>query len=65
MLLLTKKVTNYLNSDDSLEIIKDSGEKIIVECQQHIGENSVRAIAMDSTDGLKEEWKLLRLEILF
>jgi F-type H+-transporting ATPase subunit beta len=38
---------------DSLEIVKESGEKIIVECQQHIGENSVRAIAMDSTDGLK------------
>ncbi len=38
---------------DSLEIIKESGEKVIVECQQHIGENSVRAIAMDSTDGLK------------
>ena len=38
---------------DSLEILKESGEKVIVECQQHIGENSVRAIAMDSTDGLK------------
>ena len=38
---------------DSLEIIKESGEKVIVECQQHIGENSVRAISMDSTDGLK------------
>ncbi len=38
---------------DSLEIRKESGEKVIVECQQHIGENSVRAIAMDSTDGLK------------
>jgi len=44
---------------DSLEIVKESGEKIIVECQQHIGENSVRAIAMDSTDGLKRGMEVI------
>ncbi len=44
---------------DSLEIIKESGEKVIVECQQHIGENSVRAIAMDSTDGLKRGMEVI------
>ena len=38
---------------DALEIIKPDDEKVIVECQQHIGENTVRAISMDSTDGLK------------
>ena len=38
---------------DALEIQKSSGEKMIVECQQHVGENTIRAIAMDSTDGLK------------
>ena len=38
---------------DALEIIKDNNEKVIVECQQHIGENTIRAVAMDSTDGLK------------
>ena len=37
---------------DALEVIRDNHEKIVVECQQHIGENTVRAIAMDSTDGL-------------
>jgi len=37
---------------DALEIVKENGQKIILECQQHIGENTVRAIAMDSTDGL-------------
>ena len=37
---------------DALEIMRPDGVKIIVECQQHIGENTVRAIAMDSTDGL-------------
>jgi len=44
---------------DSLEINKESGEKVIVECQQHIGENSVRAIAMDSTDGLKRGMEVI------
>tara|TARA_B100000963_G_C22634687_1_gene676928 strand:- start:3193 stop:4719 length:1527 start_codon:yes stop_codon:yes gene_type:complete len=38
---------------DALEIIKSNDEKVIVECQQHIGENTVRAVSMDSTDGLK------------
>ena len=38
---------------DSLEITKDNGSKLILECQQHIGEDTVRAISMDSTDGLK------------
>jgi F-type H+-transporting ATPase subunit beta len=38
---------------DALEIKADDGRTIIIECQQHIGENSVRTIAMDSTDGLR------------
>jgi F-type H+-transporting ATPase subunit beta len=37
---------------DALEITRENGEKIIVECQQHIGENTIRCISMDSTDGL-------------
>lgn len=38
---------------DALEIKREGSENLVVECQQHIGENTVRAIAMDSTDGLK------------
>src|SRR6056297_3408742 len=38
---------------DALEIVRKDGEKLIIECQQHIGENTIRCIAMDSTDGLK------------
>src|ERR1035437_887125 len=38
---------------DALEIKRDDGQILIAEIQQHIGENSVRAIAMDSTDGLR------------
>ena len=37
---------------DALEVIRPTGSILILECQQHIGENSVRTIAMDSTDGL-------------
>jgi F-type H+-transporting ATPase subunit beta len=37
---------------DALEIKRDDGSILVVECQQHIGENTVRTIAMDSTDGL-------------
>ncbi|MFM1745716.1 MAG: hypothetical protein RLZZ630_1653, partial [Bacteroidota bacterium] len=37
---------------EALEIDRPNGQKIVLECQQHIGEDTVRAIAMDSTDGL-------------
>ena len=37
---------------DALKVIKGEGQELIFECQQHIGEDTVRAIAMDSTDGL-------------
>lgn len=38
---------------DALEIPREGKESLIVECQQHVGENTIRCIAMDSTDGLK------------
>ncbi len=38
---------------DALEIVKENGQKIILECQQHIGQDTVRTIAMDATDGLR------------
>jgi F-type H+/Na+-transporting ATPase subunit beta len=44
------KLPNIL---DALEIVKANGQKIVLECQQHIGENTVRTIAMDATDGLR------------
>lgn len=40
------------NIHDALEIKTDEGDTLIVECEQHIGEHTVRTIAMDSTDGL-------------
>jgi len=41
------------NIYDSLRVVKLDGSYIILECQQGIGENTVRTIAMDSTDGLQ------------
>ncbi len=46
---------------DALAIIKDETTRIIVECQQHIGENTVRCIAMDSTDGLMRGMEVVHL----
>jgi len=37
---------------DALEVIREGSKNLIIECQQHIGEDTVRTIAMDSTDGL-------------
>lgn len=44
---------------DALEIKRDDGTTLVVECQQHIGENTVRAIAMDSTDGLRRGMEVI------
>jgi F-type H+-transporting ATPase subunit beta len=47
---------------DALEITKDNGQKVILEVQQHLGEDRVRAIAMDSTDGLLRGMPVLDTE---
>ena len=38
---------------DALEIVRQDGANLVIECQQHVGENTVRCIALDATDGLK------------
>lgn len=37
---------------NALELRKPNGEKLVLEVQQHLGEDSVRTIAMDGTEGL-------------
>ena len=46
---------------DALEIKRQNGKTLIVEVQQHIGENTVRTVAMDSTDGLQRGMKVIPL----
>lgn len=43
------KLPNIL---DSLEVTKTDGTLVVLECQQHLGEDRVRTIAMDGTEGL-------------
>ncbi|MCA0237374.1 MAG: F0F1 ATP synthase subunit beta [Bacteroidetes bacterium] len=43
------KLPEILNA---LEVTRPDGTKLILEVQRHLGENGVRTIAMDSTDGL-------------
>jgi F-type H+/Na+-transporting ATPase subunit beta len=43
---------------ESLEITGDDGSVIVVETEQHIGEYTVRTIAMDTTDGLERGMKV-------
>jgi F-type H+-transporting ATPase subunit beta len=40
------------NIYDALTVTTESGNTIVLEAQQHIGEDKVRAIAMDSSEGL-------------
>ncbi len=37
---------------NALEIIRPNGDKLVLEVQKHLGEDSVRTIAMDGTEGL-------------
>ena len=45
----------------ALSVKRNDGSDIILECQQDIGENTMRCIAMDSTDGLERGMEVLSL----
>ena len=47
------KGVNLPDIMEALHIIRENHTNLVLECQQHIGENTIRAIAMDSTDGLQ------------
>ena len=38
---------------DALRVVRPDGRDLIIEVQQHIGEDTVRCVAMDNTDGLQ------------
>ena len=50
-----QKLPNILDA----MVIKRPGGDLILECQQHIGEDTVRAIAMDATEGLTRIYERL------
>jgi len=45
--------------NDALQVIREGKDHLIIECQQHLGENTVRCIAMDATDGLRRGLKVV------
>ena len=46
----------------SLKIDRPDGSELILEVEQHIGEDTVRCVAMDSTDGLQRGMKVVNLD---
>ncbi|MCK9625435.1 MAG: F0F1 ATP synthase subunit beta [Bacteroidales bacterium] len=46
---------------DSIIIGRENGHDLVLEVQQHIGEKTVRTVAMDSTDGLRRGMKAVSL----
>ncbi|MBD5208830.1 MAG: F0F1 ATP synthase subunit beta [Bacteroidales bacterium] len=45
----------------ALKVERDNGEELILEVEQHIGEDTVRCVAMESTDGLRRGVKVENL----
>ena len=46
----------------ALKIDREDGTQLILEVEQHIGENTVRCVAMESTDGLRRGLRVDNLE---
>lgn len=47
---------------NALKVVRDNGEELILEVEQHIGEDTVRCVAMESTDGLRRGLRVDSLE---
>ncbi len=45
--------------NNAVNIMKDDGGVLVTEVQQHLGNNWVRCLAMDSTDGLRRETRAI------
>ena len=45
----------------ALKVERDNGETLILEVEQHIGEDTVRCVAMESTDGVRRGVKVENL----
>ncbi len=45
--------TDLPEINEALELTRNDGRPLILEVKQHIGEDTVRTVAMDSTDGLR------------
>jgi F-type H+/Na+-transporting ATPase subunit beta len=50
--------TKLPNILDALEVRKSDGTRVVLECQQHLGEDRVRTISMEGTEGLVRGMKV-------
>ena len=46
---------------EALKVKRENATSLILECQQHVGEKTIRTIALDSTDGL---WRGMEVKAL-
>ena len=46
---------------NALKVTKNNGNEVVLEVQQHLGEDRVRTIAMDSTEGLVRGMEVINL----
>ena len=46
---------------EAMTVTRPNGKELILEIQQHIGEDTVRCVAMDSTDGLQRGLEVVPL----
>lgn len=53
------EINNLPSIHEALEVTRNNGKKLILEVQQHIGENTVRTVALDSTDGLSRGMEVI------
>ena len=44
---------------EALVVKRSDGRDLIIEVQQHIGEDTVRCVAMDNTDGLQRDLEVV------
>jgi F-type H+-transporting ATPase subunit beta len=58
----TAEGTTLPNIYNALEVTKSNGQKVVLECQQHLGEDRVRTIAMDGTEGLQRGMDVIDLK---
>jgi F-type H+-transporting ATPase subunit beta len=51
------------NIFDALTVTRPDGTDVVLECQQHLGEDRVRTVAMDSTEGLRRGMDVKDMEV--
>ena len=54
-----EEIGDIPNIYEAMKVTRPDGQVVILECQQHLGEDRVRTIAMDSTEGLSRGMEVI------